>query len=252
MLDNKLSIETPEQTALEFALAGIGSRGLALLYDSLIQFIVYFVLFLLMVGLMPGLSKYWDSGSQWAMAIWIFIGFALYWGYFALFEALWNGQTPGKRHAGIRVIKQSGPSINAFEAIARNFLRVVDSLPGAYAVGVITMFLSPRNQRLGDLVAGTLVVHDTSEEPAPMPLTTPTASVANAQQAARLQPGEVEAIETFLQRRYDLSPDVRLAAAKRLLAHVKEHHQLECPAGTGGEDFLEALVWDYRKSAGYR
>ena len=94
------------------------------------------------------------------IGIFVLIVFLLQWGYFALFEAFANGRTPGKRVAKVRVIHQSGRGINFVESLARNLVCFIDALPSFYAVGVVTIFLSRRNQRLGDLVAGTLVVRD--------------------------------------------------------------------------------------------
>ena len=84
----------------------------------------------------------------------------MYWGYFAFFEAVWRGQTPGKRYVGIRVIKESGRPIDAFEAIGRNLMRGIDGLPGFYGVGLVCMMLNQQHRRLGDFVAGTVVVHE--------------------------------------------------------------------------------------------
>ena len=86
--------------------------------------------------------------------------FLLYYGYFAAFEALWGGQTPGKRAVGLRVISVTGQPITTFDALLRNLLRIVDQMPGIYAVGVLSIFFTARNQRLGDLVAGTVVVQE--------------------------------------------------------------------------------------------
>ena len=94
------------------------------------------------------------------MAFYVILVFCVYWGYFALFEIFLKGQTPGKKYAGIRVIKDSGRPINAFEAVTRNLMRAVDSLPGFYGVGLATMMLNKQSRRLGDLVAGTIVVHE--------------------------------------------------------------------------------------------
>ena len=94
----------------------------------------------------------------------VFIVFFCNWGYFTLFEAFWNGQTPGKRVARIRVIQRSGRAIGLFESMARNFVRYVDQIPFFYAVGVIAMFATKQHQRLGDLAAGTLVVRDRETE----------------------------------------------------------------------------------------
>jgi uncharacterized RDD family membrane protein YckC len=93
-----------------------------------------------------------------------FFIFLVNWGYFTLFEAFWNGRTPGKRVAKIRVIQRSGRAIGLFESMARNLVRYVDQFPGIYAVGVITMFVTKQHQRLGDLAAGTLVVRDREPE----------------------------------------------------------------------------------------
>jgi uncharacterized RDD family membrane protein YckC len=88
--------------------------------------------------------------------------FFLYFGYFALFEIIWNGQTPGKRKAGIRVIKDSGRPLTPAESIARNLMRIADWLPVFYAVGMLFTILTKENKRLGDLIAGSLVVRESS------------------------------------------------------------------------------------------
>ena len=137
--DDKLTIETPEQTSLEFPLAGVGSRCMAMVLDTLIQTGVIIVLVIAMLVLQSQLG---DSatglglGGLWIQAIAYLILFALYYGYFAFFEAIWNGQTPGKRVAHLRVIQESGRPLQVWQAIARNLLRIVDQLPGFYAVGM--------------------------------------------------------------------------------------------------------------------
>jgi uncharacterized RDD family membrane protein YckC len=139
---DQLNIDTPEQIALELPLAGIGSRFLAFAIDTLIQAALYIIagiVFFLILGL--GTSMWWYVPGSVGPAVGIFILFAIYWGYFAAFEALWKGQTPGKRYAGIRVIKESGRPINAFEAIgwaARNLWRGIglhDDEPAEPAAG---------------------------------------------------------------------------------------------------------------------
>ena len=136
----KLIIETPEQTSIEFPLAGIGSRFLALLVDMLIQFAVVVALVLMFVGI--GYSARGAFGSlprsdgPWIAAVLIFLAFVLMYGYFILFEAIWNGQTPGKRLTHIRVIKDTGQPITAIDAVARNLMRIIDQMPFAYGIGV--------------------------------------------------------------------------------------------------------------------
>jgi uncharacterized RDD family membrane protein YckC len=84
----------------------------------------------------------------------------VFWGYYILFETMWEGQSPGKRALGVRVLKTSGMPIGFLDAVIRNLVRIVDFLPFFYGVGVVTMFISPQSRRLGDLAAGTLVVRE--------------------------------------------------------------------------------------------
>ena len=145
-------------------LAGIGSRFIALLVDMLIWAAGLFVLAMFLWILQPALEAFSRLSYQWVVALITFTLFVLNWGYFTLFEAFWNGRTPGKRVARIRVIQQSGRPIGLFESMARNLVRYVDQIPFFYAVGVIAMFATKQHQRLGDLAAGTLVVRDGEQE----------------------------------------------------------------------------------------
>ena len=155
-----LTIETPEQIPLEFLLAGIGSRFLALALDTAIQ-VLAGALLLIAATVIAG-TALMDSpqGATWAMAALALAWFLVQFAYFAFFEALWNGQTPGKRYLHLRVINDSGRPITAYEAISRNLLRIVDSLPGIYAVAIVSALLSAKSKRLGDYIAGTVVVHE--------------------------------------------------------------------------------------------
>src|SRR5258708_4515639 len=167
---DQLNIETPEQVDLRFPIAGIGSRFLAVLTDSFIQGTTLVILFFGLVLILsaapkvPGTTRATDAATGWFLAAVFLFYFLLYWGYFSLFEAFWNGQTPGKRLLKIRVIKDSGRQITLFEALARNLIRVVDALPSFSLIGVITMLCNGEQKRLGDLVAGTIVVHERSDE----------------------------------------------------------------------------------------
>ena len=156
---DQVSVDTPEQIALEFSLAGIGSRFLALALDTLIQVGLYVLVVLLALGAAGLGRKIPGIPDRWAPAIAILFFFCIYWGYFAAFEVLWHGQTPGKRAVGIRVLKDSGRPITAVEGIGRNLMRAVDGFM-FYAVGIVTMLISRQNRRLGDYVAGTIVVYD--------------------------------------------------------------------------------------------
>src|ERR1700754_3065429 len=143
---DQLNIETPEQVDLRFPIAGIGSRFLAILTDSVIQGVTLILMvfaFALVISAFPRLpgatAPASSAAGKWFVAGIILFYFLLYWGYFSLFEAFWNGQTPGKRLLKIRVIKDSGRQITLFEALTRNLIRVVDTLPSFYLAGVITM-----------------------------------------------------------------------------------------------------------------
>lgn len=153
-------VDTPEVVGIEYPIAGIGSRFLAFFIDILIQVALLAVLGLGAIGL----AQLPEPGPTIAAILFLTILFVLYvfWGYFVAFEALWSGQTPGKRVMKIRVIKTSGHPIGFVESAIRNLMRIVDSLPFLYGVGLITMFINQQSRRLGDLAAGTLVVKEYS------------------------------------------------------------------------------------------
>lgn len=238
---DKLTIETPEQTALEFSLAGVGSRFLALAVDTLLQVVAFLALFLLV--LVIGAAA-WPAASTWSMAIGVLLFSSLYYGYFAFFEAIWKGQTPGKRHAKLRVIKDSGRPINAYEAIARNLLRLVDQLPGIYAVGIVAALVSKQNKRLGDLVAGTVVIHEKPfEQLQPgWELFARSDAPALPYKAVRLSAEEFQLVEAFLQRRSELPDEVRRQTAQAIAQRVGARLEVPPEERSSPEPFLERLV----------
>ncbi len=255
---DQLRIDTPEQIALELPLAGIGSRFLAIAIDTLLQFALYLLVAIVFALLIPA-GTFW---FHWlpptlAPAVGILFIFCVYWGYFAFFEIIWRGQTPGKRFAKIRVIKESGRPIDAFEAIGRNIMRGIDGLPGFYGVGLVSMMLNKQNRRLGDFVAGTVVVHENRSDEvsptwagagndnAPSPDTTQTA-------AAPVATEELILIETYLHRRWDLQPEVRLETAIRIAERVKAKTGLQPQQGTSVDDFLETAARQIRDGAQFR
>jgi uncharacterized RDD family membrane protein YckC len=238
--DRQLIISTPEQVSLDFPLAGIGSRFMAFLVDSLIQGLGFFVIGLLFVVIGLTLGK--AVGTTWAIAILVIAAFGVYWGYFALFEAFWGGQTPGKRVVGIRVVKDSGRAIRFPEAASRNLLRIVDSLPGVYLFGLITMLISAEKKRLGDYVAGTVVVHEKSalesypdlqklDESAPVP-----------NWVTKLNERDLQLIESFLHRRISLERGVRAVTAIRIKEHIRARTGELKPADMSDEDYLESVA----------
>ena len=247
-------------------LAGIGSRFIALLVDYLIWCAGLFVLFLLALLLGPALNSFNRLSAQWAEALVIFIIFLFNWGYFTLFEAFWNGRTPGKRIAKIRVIQRSGRPIGLLESMARTLVRYVDQIPVFYAVGVIAMFVTKQHQRLGDLAAGTLVVRDREPE-SPMwgdtgsrtftaqlferaPMQEPHMAVTlPVSGIARLSSADLEVLESFFSRRLDMSLATRQALAQRIAAAIQARSGLEVPQGISVETFLEATARQLRDTA---
>ncbi len=254
--EDQIRIDTPEQISLEFPLAGIGSRFLALALDTVIQTVLYIAGIFAMIAVAPYANRAanwfrWMS-PNWAAALLIFFLFSVYWGYFAVFEIFWHGQTPGKRVAGIRVIKDTGRPINAYEAIGRNLLRVVDALPTLYFVGIVTMMISRQNRRVGDYVVGSIVVHDKRpEQIRPDWSSGPQQGSANPA-IAKLTPEELVLIETYLQRRLDLDPAVRDATADKIAARITAKTGIERAPGQSLDDFLEDMAKQVRDSARYR
>ncbi len=145
-------------------LAGIGSRFIAILLDTLILVAGSFFLLAIAAFVLPALGAYGRKAMSWGIGIFTLIAFLVLWGYFTLFEAFNNGRTLGKLAAKIRVIHQSGRGMNFVESLSRNLVRYIDFMPFFYGVGIVTLFLSRRHQRLGDMVAGTLVVRDREVE----------------------------------------------------------------------------------------
>src|SRR6266478_3107861 len=251
---DKLTIETPEQTALEFAVAGIGSRFLALAVDTLIQMLVGFIVGLGGSILIGVIAAAMPVASLWGFAILVLFFFFLYFGYFALFEIIWNGQTPGKRKAGIRVIKDSGRPLTPAESIARNLMRIVDWLPFFYAVGIASAMLTKENKRLGDLVAGSLVVRESSFsdiKPAWHTAQAPTGPALSPLGADRLSPEECALIDSFLNRRLDLEPGVRFRMADEIFRRLKPKLTLPADNLLATEKILETLSYERRAAGSY-
>jgi uncharacterized RDD family membrane protein YckC len=251
----KLIIETPEQTSIEFPIAGIGSRFLAILIDTLIQVAVLIILALIFVALgfsfsAAGLGQS-SSAAVWIAAVLIFVYFLLMYGYFILFESIWNGQTPGKRLTHIRVIKDSGQPITAIDAVGRNLLRLVDQLPLAYGIGVLCAWISPQSKRLGDYVAGTVVVHEKPFETVAPQWNAPAQAATHQYGANRLAPEEFALVETFLSRRSALEAGVRYDTAASIVRRIESKLTLP-PERPSAEKLLEELSYERRSTAGYR
>jgi uncharacterized RDD family membrane protein YckC len=267
--EETLIIETPERVPLAFALASIGNRFLAVAIDHFIQYFTIFVVAWTFLSI-SGFGEAVDGGDayslvqempKWTIALMIIALFLIFAGYFVFFEWLWNGQTPGKRLLKLRVIREDGRPITLWEAMARNLLRLFDTFPGfvvpVYSIGLITIFMSRRDQRLGDMFAGTVVIRERADE-APnfsevfstkvtdaalrrvQKQTSFTADLRNVTEA------EIEVVETFLRRRDDLSERQRLWMAWRvalpIMYKIKPAYDMQTFTYEG---FLEELVHRY-------
>jgi uncharacterized RDD family membrane protein YckC len=267
---DQLSIDTPELVPIQVPLAGIGSRFAALLLDSLIWLIAVLALSFLSWLLRPALGAFSMRSAQWAAALYVFAIFVLNWGYFTLFEAFWNGRTPGKRIAGIRVIQSSGRAIGLFESMARNLIRYVDQIPFCYAVGAIAVFANRQHQRLGDLAAGTLVVRDESGQiplwadldkrylraqqfplsapgnPLPSLLPVPPSALTP------LTTDDLAVLEGFFARRVDLPTATREELASRIAVAIQQKCGFTPPPGFKSEELLEIVAYQLRERSIFR
>jgi uncharacterized RDD family membrane protein YckC len=223
----RLEIETPDHVVLRFQLAGAGNRGFAAMADFLIASVLIFAIgfaFQKLTEMEPSL----DDWAGWVA----FFELLIAWLYFVLLEWLWNGQTIGKRMFGLRVISEDGEPARFVAVIVRNLVRVVDFLPIFYGLGLVTLIVSPRSQRLGDYAGGTFVVR------APRPrrnwsaLRTqsalPRGSLAEPQKPTateptlRVLPGEAQRlVREFVLREQKLTPAARAALAKQLAERLR-------------------------------
>ena len=264
--EETLVIETPERVPLAFALASIGNRFLAAAIDHFIQYFAIFLVAWIFLSV-AGYSSFSQEASvlsempKWTIAIMILVLFALFAGYFIFFEWLWDGQTPGKRLMKLRVIREDGRPITLWEAIARNLLRVFDAVPGfllpIYSVGLIVIFLNNRDQRVGDIFAGTVVIRERTDE-APTFAETFSNPIADAAfrrvqrrteftaNVTALTGAEIEVVESFLRRRWDLTERQRVWMAWRialpLMYKLKPDYDLTTFSYEG---FLEEILHRY-------
>ena len=264
--EETLIIETPERVPLHFALASIGNRFLACAFDHALQTLCLALLYLIftLIGNMLDFGGL-RNAPKWALALLILLAFIIWSSYFIIFEWLWNGQTPGKRWLKLRVIREDGRPITFWEAAVRNLLRIFDIMPFPfYSIGLISVFVSTRDQRVGDLVAGSVVVRERETE-APTFSQVFNAPVSDTALRRSFKPvnftaeinlvteREIEVVETYLRRRWDLPDHTQMWMAWRvampILYKLRPGYD---PATFTYEGFLEELLHRYRAQNRFR
>lgn len=240
------SVVTPEAVQLTPDVAGLGSRMIATIIDSLIQVALGVGITFLFLAI-PAAD--FDSPGTLVTVLYALSLFLVIWGYFPLFEGLWKGRTPGKRLQRLRVIQVNGQPLTLGPLLVRNLLRLIDFLPAYYALGALTMLLTSKSQRLGDLAAGTIVIR---EHPAPAP--TPLSLQADESfpggavpvDTTRLTEREYGLVRSFLERRSALTSDARSALAAQLARAIRSRVGGGQDWPGSDEAFLEAAFRSYR------
>ncbi|NJO39497.1 MAG: RDD family protein [Cyanobacteria bacterium CRU_2_1] len=256
-LFNRIILLTPESVELEFTLAGIGSRALALLidYSILLVFILgFWILWAIFVyqllDFLENTGVNYADLPIWLVAIAILFSSIIYTGYFIFFEVRWQGQTPGKRFAKIRVICDDGKPIRLSQASLRSLLRPIDD---TLFIGTFFILFGKREKRLGDWVAGTVVIQE--ERPQgrstfvisgeTQQLATELPQITNLSQ---LLPDDFAIISEYLHRRRLMQPRARADLSLKLARQTKAIIQLETvPPGLDSDRFLEAVYLAYQE-----
>ncbi|HEY9889180.1 MAG TPA: RDD family protein [Candidatus Obscuribacterales bacterium] len=258
-----ITIQTPESVELEFTLAGVGNRALALTIDYLLVFLLLSLVSIIASFLseqVVGLSVLLGGGTEtldlWLVAIAFLVTMAIYWGYFVGFEAWWQGQTPGKRVTKIRVINDNGKPESVLQATLRSLLRPVDDI---LFIGFFCILFGQQEKRIGDWLAGTLVVQAEHAVGDAKVRITPAAQALAPELMAQanignLLPDDFATLREYLQRRTALTKSARQELSVQLARQLREIIELEklpqeqMPA----EEFLEAIYVAYQKKFGDR
>jgi uncharacterized RDD family membrane protein YckC len=238
--EDRITITTPEGVELSLTLAGVGSRFMAAIVDAVIEAVL-----LVALGLVDFLTDGFGLGENAAVAIYVVAAFLVFWGYDVAFEVLASGRTPGKRWNGLRVVLAGGRPIGFLASATRNLLRLIDWLPSLYLVGIVSILATEKNQRLGDLVAGSLVVRERrgsqySAYPPPVSLRRAGATY-EAWDVSAITIEEVAAVRAFLERRHDIEWDARYELAATLAGRLRPKVS-GASRELGDEAFLQQLV----------
>jgi len=284
-MSREILVVTPENIEIEYELAGLGTRFLANLIDTAVQMAIYaaiWIVFILLALIVSFSSLVFARAlgaffAEVQVALALIAAFVVLWGYFIWFETIWNGQTPGKRQMGLRVVRDGGYPISVYAAITRNLIRVMDGMP-IIALGLILsgisghqpalgaagglcilipllcLMLSARYQRLGDFVAGTMVVKQraprvpTLEALAPPPRVLPEHLAPYAladigRHVYEMTVPEYRAVRHYIDRRWQLPPQIQQTTAMRLAVPLMQRLGIVPPAGVVSVNYADLLEY---------
>ena len=229
-------IDTPEGVTLTVPLAGVGSRFVGATIDSLIQF------GLLGAGAVVFLA--WGAAGAASGGAFAIVAFLVFFVYDVAFEVLAGGRTPGKRWTGLRVVRAGGQPVGFVASAIRNLLRPIDFLPSLYLVGIASVLVTKRNQRLGDLAAGTVVARAPRRlQPAPFRpahSAPPLSGAHTAWDVSAVTAEEIGTVRAFLERRHSLERGARNQIAATMAERLRP--RVAGAPDLSDEAFLEQLV----------
>jgi uncharacterized RDD family membrane protein YckC len=250
---------TPENIEVSYEIAGIGSRFIAALIDHALQLGI--ILGLGLIGVLVSAAfvstpLLYQNAPLWVFAVVGLMTFAVFFGYFSVFELLWAGKTPGKKAVGLRVVRDGGYPIDLYASIVRNLVRIADFIPPIYGAGLISIFFSAEYKRLGDWAAGTIVIKEQplahldggQGPPSPMVMQ----FLPLIKNVDRITREEFDSIRRFVQRRNELEAPVQAHIAMRLAVPLmrKLGLEIEIPVQWYYADLLEAIERKYVEEHG--
>ena len=247
------SISTPENVDLHLELAGLGNRIVACVIDTILTYVGILVLALPML-LYPRIAEAMGSAysdnrllvDTLVVALYVLGSFLIVFGYFIFFESIWQGQTPGKKLIGIRVVDSLGQPVTTSSVWIRNLLRPIDE--GVFVLGLLVMLIDRNERRLGDLAANTIVIRERLSEKVVSPLTSEQAHNLDEIDAGLISLPEYEMLTDFLRRRKGMSAPHRIEAAKKLAEHFASTLHV-ADGDSSPEPFLERIFLAYKARA---
>lgn len=246
---DQIHIDTPESVDLALEPAGLGSRFVAALVDALIQWVAIFLLTLVGVpALIMSMANSVDPTAGLAfIAILLLAAGLLFFLYKMLFEALWNGQTIGKRVAGIRVVQANGLPVTFLQVVLRNLLRIIDFLPFWYVIGAVSVLATQKKQRLGDMAAGTVVVRDRPSAPPAVPNQLSHAPRTDLNKlreyVMRLNEEDLAPARGYWERRWQLDGMARGRVAAQIATSLAVRMGWQDPLPPYPDDFIEEVLF---------